>query len=299
VRSAAPSSRPGVRAHSPVRTTATGRVIRRAAGVSTTASKATLRAHTAPAMPKSAVSVPLDLILDPAARRTKLGDYAASGVREWDTNPVMIAARMQVRAHPAVLDAVARVAALLRWHHALTVDSASGRSDTGFRAASPMSASPSRDKDGDKSHMAAAGAPMSPGSPAMLHAESPGATPSLVLVRSEYNAMHRVIWELLQPSDAAGARDESLEADWERDVARQPNNAASLEAREVVLVDITPASRTVGTATEEHVTFAQFCEGLLEFADRWTSSADAGEAAELLSRLSEAAAPRLARARAV
>lgn len=233
--------------------------------------------------PKPAGVIPLagELLFDPEARdKAAGGSYADSGSKAWDTDPVLVAARMRVRAHPAVLDACARVAALLRWE---------------FAGAAPTMATPASvfTQDSD------------PDSPFHLHgAASPGDDTRLRLPRSEYARLHRVTWALLAPRAEEGAEERSLKEDWACDSARQPANEASLEAREAA-VAARAVARLSGSSDagfrpsaaapdEPTISFAQLCEGLLELADRWTPSASAGQAVAFLSALAEAADARLA-----
>lgn len=220
-----------------------------------------------------------ELLFDPKARdKAAGGSYADAGSKAWDTDPVLVAARMRVRAHPAVLDACARVAALLRWE---------------FAGAAPTMATPASvfTQDSD------------PDSPFQLHgADSAGDDTRLRLPRSEYARLHKVTWALLAPRAEEGAEELSLREDWACDAARHPANEASLEAREAAvaaravarLADSDAGFRPSAAAADEPtISFAQLCEGLLELADRWTPTASAGQSVAFLSALAEAADARL------
>jgi len=224
--------------------------------------------------------MPVERILRPEERDAASGgDYALAGQRAWDTDPELIEARTRVRSHPAVLDACARVAALLRWS-----------------ATDAPSPGPASDLSSP-----------STGSPLRMHGAA--SVSEIRLGRSEYERLHRATFSLLRPDASESVVQTSLDRDWAADSRRVPSNAVALEGRARVVAEVSAkredagfapgADLAPGRAEDESgdgtssVSFAQLCEGLLELADRWTASAEPGEAAEFLTRLAEAIAPRL------
>jgi hypothetical protein len=110
-------------------------------------------------------------------------------------------------------------------------------------------------------------------------------------VRKEaYMHWYELVWAFVRQGDQGMWRD-SAEDDWVNDRGR---SAAKLwESRQQCLLALRGKTGGEGglagdAITEDVMLFDQFCAGLVELADRWTSTAKPGEAVVFLSELCEA-----------
>lgn len=250
------------------------------------------------AAPADAAQVAVASLFDPEALEAVISGgsaaYASSGQREWDEDPVLVAQRVALRVHGAVIDAACRCAAALQWERATQDWVASGEGES---------------KDVDESPSVDGGDSM-----LSLHFASPRRRDEVELTKAEYLHFHRACCEMLRPdlfqrpadlgadaSVTAAAEDDGgviadrearwrsiAELDWQRDLRRAvaPTASEALARYETLLADASH-STTSGDDAPPRLSFVRFFEALFELADRWTTTCRAGDYVQFLSLLAE------------